>query len=243
MNTAKILKYIPTTIMIVGLAFACYKIHATVPGAGAGRAELAKGLDVMVNDVLHSGAEEVQALARDPFRTGPKPVDAAKAAEAALADPETDPLSDFVHSLSLGATFLQGKTQIAIINGRMYKQGEHLILERDGDKVPSPLLIEKVHAQRVTLRAHDIKYELGYPDQLGSRPPDAQPASGSPRDGSIAEIDPEGELAFYKKLANSPLGKLGKSLTGNPGAGGPAAGAGKSQHPRRSRGSGTVSAP
>ncbi len=238
MNTAKIFKYIPTTIMIVGLAFACYKIHATVPDAGAGRAELVKGLDVMMNDVLHSGAEEVRALARDPFRTGPKPADAAKAAEAALADPETDPLYEIVHSLSLGATFLQGKTQIAIINGRMYKQGEHLILERDGEKVPSSLFIEKVQAQRVTLRARDTKYELGYPDQLGSRPADVRPASGSPRDGSIAEIDPEGELAFYKKLLNSPLGKLGKGLTGNPGAGGPAARAGRAKRSRGGPGGG-----
>ena len=233
MNAAKILKHVPTTIMVVGLAYACYKIHATVPDPGAGRTELAKGLDVMVNDVLDAGAQEVRALARDPFRIGPKPADAAKAAEAVLADPDTDPLSDFVHSLSLGATFLQGKTQIAIINGRMYKKGDHLILERDGEKVPSPIFIETVHAQRVTLRAHDTRYELGYPEHLGSRPPDVRPASGSSRDGSISEIDPEGELAFYKKLLNSPLGKLGKSLTGNPGAGGRAARAGTG---KRSRG-------
>ena len=238
MNTAKTFKHIPTMIMVVGLAYACYKIHASVPDAGAGRAELVKGLDVMMDDVLHSGAEEVRALARDPFRTGPKPAEAAKAAEAALADPETDPLSDFVHSLSLGATFLQGKTQIAIINGRMYKQGEHLILERDGDKVTSPIFIENVHVQRVTLRAHDTRYELAYPDHLGSRPPDVRPPSGAPRDGSIAEIDPEGELAFYKKLLNSPLGKLGKSLTGNPGAGPTPARAGKAKRSRGGPGGG-----
>ena len=43
------------------------------------------------------------------------------------ADPETDPLAGFVQGLSLDATFLQGKTQIAIINGRMYHQGQHLL--------------------------------------------------------------------------------------------------------------------
>jgi hypothetical protein len=229
MNTAKLVKHVPTMLMVVCLAYACYKIHASVPDAGAGRAELVKGLDVMMDDVVHSGAEEVRALARDPFRTGPKPTEAVKAAEAVLADPETDPLSDFVRSLSLGATFLQGKTQIAIINGRMYKQGEHLILEHEGEKVPSPLFIEKVKMHGVTLRAHDTKYELGYPEQFGSRPADARPASGPAKDGSIAEIDPEGELAFYKKLANSPLGKLGKSLTGNLSPGGPASGSGKSR--------------
>jgi hypothetical protein len=233
MNTAKLLKHVPTSIMVVFLAYACYKIHASAPNADAGEKALVKGLDVMMNDVLHAGAEEVRTLTRDPFRRGPKPADAAKAAEAALADPLADPLSDFVHSLSLGASFLQGKTQIAIINGRMYKQGEHLILEGDGGQVTSPLFVQKVQVDRVTLSAHETNFELGYPDQLGSRPADVRPASGSPGDGSIAEIDPEGELAFYKKLLNSPLGQLGKGLIGNPGAGRPASGAGRSRAPGR----------
>ncbi len=119
MNTAKLLRHLPTLMMVVGLAYASYKIHATVPDSGAGRTELAKGLEVMMKDVLHAGTEEVRSLARDPIRTGTKTADAAKDADAALADPEKDPLFDFVHSLSLDATFLQGKTQIAIINGRM----------------------------------------------------------------------------------------------------------------------------
>jgi hypothetical protein len=240
MNTAKLVRHLPTILMVVGLAYASYKIHATVPDSGAGRADLAKGLDVMMNDVLHAGTEEVRALARDPFRTGPKPADAAKAVEAALADPEKDPLFDFVHSLSLDATFLQGKTQIAIINGHMYKQGEHLVLEDNGDKVPSPLLIHKVQAHRVTLRAHETDYELGYPEKLGNRPANTRPPSGSSRDGSISEIDPEGELAFYKKLANSPLGKLGKSLTGIPGG---SAGGAKSRGPGRHRGGAGMGGP
>jgi hypothetical protein len=241
MNTAKLLRHLPTLMMVVGLAYASYKIHATVPDPGAGRTELAKGLDVMMKDVLDAGTQEVRALARDPFRTGPKPADAAKAAEAALVDPEKDPLFDFVHSLSLDATFLQGKTQIAIINGHMYKQGEHLILEDNGDKVPSPLFIERVQPHRVTLRAHETNYELSYPDKLGDRPADHNPARGSPRDGSTAEIDPEGQLAFYKKLLNSPLGKLGKNLTGNPG--GPASGAGRSRGPGRHHGGAGAGAP
>ena len=60
---------------------------------------------------------------------------------------------------------------------------------------------------------------MGYPDQLGNPPADRRPAGAASADGSVAEIDPEGELAFYKKLLNSPLGKLGKSLTGTKGVG------------------------
>ncbi len=228
MNTAKLLKRAPTLMMVVCLAYACYRINTIVPERAPGRNELAKGLDVMVKDVLYSGALEVKTLTgdalRDPFRTRVKSSAVARAAEAAAADPETDPLASFVHSLSLDATFLQGKAQIAIINGRMYHKGQHLILQDDGANVPSPLFVESVQAHRVLLRAHDTNYELGYPEGLGTRPPDRRSASGSPGDLSVAEIDPEGQLAFYKKLLNSPLSKLGKGLTGNPDAGGPGSG-------------------
>jgi hypothetical protein len=240
MNTAKLLNRAPTLIMVACLAYACYKIQTILPGAAAGTSELAKGLDVLVKDVLHAGAEEAHTLTRDalrdPFRIRAKKADAAKTVDVATADPESDPLAGFVHSLSLDATFLQGKTQIAIINGRMYHKGQHLIFLDDGAKVPSPLFVENVQFHRVTLRAHNTNYELGYPDSLGDRPGAARPASGSPKDGSIAEIDPEGELAFYKKLANGPLGKLGKGLTGISGPGGPTSGAGKSRRSRGARG-------
>ena len=69
MNTAKILKRVPTLILIVCLAYACYRIHAILPDSGGGRDELAKGLDVMVKDVLEAGADEVRALASDALPT------------------------------------------------------------------------------------------------------------------------------------------------------------------------------
>ena len=52
----------------------------------------------------------------------------------------------------------------------------------------------------------------------------------------MKEIDPEGELAFCKRLLDSPLGKLGKSLTGNirPGPAS-AAGTGSSRRSRARR--------
>jgi hypothetical protein len=109
----------------------------------------------------------------------------------------------------------------------MYNQGQHLLLHADSGKSYSPLFIQNVQAQRVTLKAHNKTYELGYPEKLGARPADRREGGGATKDGSIAEIDPEGELAFYKKLMNSPLGKLGKSLTGKTGAGAAPSQAGK----------------
>jgi hypothetical protein len=247
MNTASLLKRAPILIMIACLSYSCYTIHAILPDSSAGPSDLAKGLDILVEDAIHAGADEVKALTRealrDPFRIRPKPEEATKPVDVAAADPESDPLAGVVQGLSLDATFLQGKTQIAIINGRMYNQGQHLLLQADSGKTYSPLFVRNVQAQRVTLMAHNRTYELGYPDKLGARPAEARKASGASVDGSIAEIDPEGELAFYKKLMNSPLGKLGKSLTGDlgsPGRASPTAATAKSS---RSRARGASAAP
>jgi hypothetical protein len=233
MNTASLVKRAPILIMVICLAYACYTIHAILPDAGSGPNELAKGLEVMAEDALQAGADEVKALTReairDPFFIRPKSVEASQPEDVTAAGPDADPLADIVQGLSLDATFLQGKTQIAIINGRMYHQGQHLLLQADSGKSYSPLFIQNVQAQRVTLEAHKKIYELGYPEKLGARPADRREAGRASADGSIAEIDPEGELAFYKKLMNSPLGKLGKSLTGDLGAGGRASQAGKSK--------------
>jgi hypothetical protein len=233
MNTASLLKRAPILIMVVCLSYAVYKVHAIVPDSSPGRNDLAKGLDLLVEDALHAGADEVQALThaalRDPFRLSMKPVDAPKSKEVTLADPETDPLAAIVEGLSLDATFLQGKTQIAIISGRMYHQGEHLLLQGDSGKSYSPLFLQSVQAQSVTLMAHQKSYALGYPEKLGTRPADRSKGGPAPADGSLAEIDPEGELAFVKRLVNSPLGKLGKSLTGNLGTGDPSSSKSKSR--------------
>jgi CubicO group peptidase (beta-lactamase class C family) len=238
MNTTKLLNRAPTLIVIVTLAYACYSIHAALPDSGSGSKELTKGLDVMVKDVLQAGSSEVKALAngglRDPFRIGHKPAEMARAGGPA-AEPDTETLAGFVRSLSLDATFLQGKAQIAIISGRMYHQGEHLLVDDNGEKTRSPLYVQKVQVHGVTLAARSAVFELGYPDELGNRPTDNRAGKKPGRDGSMAEIDPEGQLAFYKKLLNSPLGKLGKSITGN---NGPAASPSPGGRHRRSHGSG-----
>ena len=236
MNTASLLKRAPILIMVVCLSYACYTIHAILPDAGSGPNDLAKGLEVMAEDALHAGADEVKALTRealrDPFCIRPKSDDATKPADlTAAADPESDPLTGVVQGLSLDATFLQGKAQIAIINGRMYHQGQHLLLQADSGKSYSPLFVQNVQVHKVTLKAHNRTYELSYPDKLGARPSQRRQTGGASADGSIAEIDPEGELAFYKKLMNSPLGKLGKGLTGNIGSAGPSSKTGKTRKP------------
>jgi hypothetical protein len=223
MKMATLLKRAPTLIMVAFLTYACYSIHASLGGPTAGRSDLANGLDVMMKDVLNSGADEVrgltQAMLRDPFQVVLKPADASKPKNELPTDPETDPLAEIVSGLTLDATFLQGQTQIAIVNGRMYHQGQHLVFQVDTGKSYSPLFVQSVRAHGVTLGAHGKTFELGYPDQLGQRPATERSRGPASAAGSMAEIDPEGELAFDKRLLNSPLGKMGKSLTGNMGLG------------------------
>ena len=240
MKTIKLANRVPTLIMLAFLTYASYSVQASLPDAANEGKDVANGLDVMMKDVLRASADEAKSLTnvvfRDPFQASQKPVDAPKPQKADLAnDSEADPLAEMVKGLALDATFLQGQTQIAIINGRSYHRGQHLIAQGDTGRTYSPLFVQNVRMHSVTLSAHGKTYELGYPDQLGNPAPASNAHRGN-ADGGLAEIDPEGELAFYKKLLNSPLGKLGKSLTGNTKLGQPPTAAGSAARSRGSRG-------
>ena len=81
----------------------------------------------MMKDLLHASAVEAKTLTnvvfRDPFQGSQKPADAPKPQKADVADDsEADPLTELVRGLALDATFVQGQTQIAIINGRMREE-------------------------------------------------------------------------------------------------------------------------
>ena len=239
MKPRSLLKRVPTLLVAAFLTYACYSIHASLPDSAGGKNELEGGLDVMLKDLVHSTSDEVRSLTkgmlRDPFRITHKAAEEPKSKKAeSPEDSEANLLADFVKGLVLDATFLQGQTRIAIINGRIYNQGQYLVVQGENGNSRSPLCIESVRVDLVTLSARGRSYELAYPDKLGNAPTGNKPAGRSQTDGSLAEVDPEGELAFYKQLLNSPLGRLGKSLTGNLGRG--AAGnraGGASRSPRR----------
>ena len=143
MNTAKLAKRVPTFIMIAFLTYASYSVHASLPDSAADGKNLANGLDVMMKDVLHASADEAKSLTnvvfRDPFQTSHKLTDAPKPQKADTADDsELDPLTEVVKGLWLDATFLQGQTQIAIINGLTYHRGQHLIEQADTAELTCP---------------------------------------------------------------------------------------------------------
>jgi hypothetical protein len=154
---------------------------------------------------------------RDPFVVAARP-EAAAAATAARATPPpappSDPLADVVAGLSLDATFIQGRDQLAIINGRIYQKGQTLTLPGPADASRPPLSVLFVRPTGVLLKGGDKNYLLGYSDQLVRKPgPDKDAAAA--REAELAELDLGGQSALFERLLNSPLGALGRGLLGD----------------------------
>jgi len=220
MNTVKLLKLVPMLTMVTFLAYSAYSIHASLPEPAVGQSDAVKGLEIMANDILDASAATARSLAseslRNPFQVRTKP-GLSKPQDVAALDPESDPLAEIVQDLTLDATFLQGRDQIAIIDGRIYSKGQYLFLEGDSGKSLSSLWVASVSPVKVILQADGRSYELGYPDQLGRRVDKTRRAgSQMSQEANMSEIDPGGELALFQKLLNSPLGALGKSVIGGP---------------------------
>ncbi|MFI5454614.1 MAG: hypothetical protein ACHRXM_04110 [Isosphaerales bacterium] len=210
MNTVKLLKLAPMLIMIAFLAYTVYSIHASLPAPTAGQSDPKKGLEIMVDDVLNASAATARSLAseglRNPFLVRTKP-GMLESQDVAALDPVTVPLAEIVRGLTLEATFLQGRDQMAIIDGRVYSQGQHLFLEGDaGDagKSVSELSVASVLPAKVILQGGGQNYELSYPDQLGRRA-DKTRRAGAPSGG---------QPPLSQTLLRSPLGELVKSVIG-----------------------------
>ena len=143
MKTAALVKRSPTLIVVALLSYACYSVNASVADPDTGCAAVASGLDVLIKDVFASSKDEVQNLSRvvlrDPFRAVIKATAASKSAnEPAPDDSKAESLAGFVNSLTLDATFLQGKTRMAIISGRIYHQGQHLVIRGESGTARLP---------------------------------------------------------------------------------------------------------
>jgi hypothetical protein len=215
MNRAKLIKMIPTLVMVIFLAYSSYAMQGSLPGSAGERAELEKGLDIMVRELVASGTATAERLGdgmRDPFQVIKPRQAAAQGPALPDAAPQSgpDPVADIVHGLRLDATLIRGHEQVAVIDGKIYSQGQRLRLERSGGEPPPTLVLVSVFPTRVVLRGDSRSYVLGYPDQLGSRKDDPEKA----RTAEMSEIDQGGQVALFQKLLKSPLGALGKSVLG-----------------------------
>ena len=66
------------------------------------------------------------------------------AADVDAPDPDVDTLAEIVQRLKLDATFLQGRDQMAIIDGRIYSKGQHLLIDGDSGKSSATLTVVNV---------------------------------------------------------------------------------------------------
>ena len=172
MKTVKLLKLAPMLIMVAFLAYTVYSIYASLGAPAAGQSDPKKGLEIKVDDILDASGAAVRSLAseglRNPFQVRTKP-GAPEAQDATLLDSEMTPLAEIVRGLTLEATFLQGRDQLAMIDGRVYSQGQHLVLKGGSGKSVSTLSVASVSPAKVILEGGGQNYELTYPDQLGGR--------------------------------------------------------------------------
>jgi hypothetical protein len=217
MTVARLIKLMPTGILVGFVAYACVSLQGALPDGASAQAELTKGLDVLVQDIASDSAGALkQAQLRDPFLPVVQAVEASAASgPEVIVQPQADPLEGIVAGLSLNATIIQGRDQFAIINGRIYNKGQRLVLPGDGGSRP-PLVVQFVKRTGVILRGGGKNYTLGYPDQLARKPDVSKEPPGDSADAAL--LDPAGQAALFQKLLNSPLGNLGKGLIGNLGA-------------------------
>jgi hypothetical protein len=216
MNPRKLLKLAPTAVLLAFLGYTGFSLQATMPGVAEREEELAKGLDVLVKDLIaaHAPGGDDPGRTRDPFVPVARPVPEAEVAAREDAPSASDPLAETVAGLSLEATFIQGRDQMAVINGRMYRKGQHLALPDDGKEALPPLTLLFVKQTGVVLRGGGKNYNLGYPDQLGRKPTRDEDAAAA-REVGMAELDLTGQSALFQRLLNSPLGAMGRGLIGD----------------------------
>jgi hypothetical protein len=196
MYTRKAMKLVPMLVMLAALACASYAVQPEVVGpmpasaaAPEKRTEAAgKTSQPPAPSSRRTDAPENALALRDPFRVastpgqdpaGPGPEQAGPAPDRA----EVDPYPEMVAGLTLSGTFLQGRTRMAIIDGRIHEQGERL--RGPGDE-PSPLVVADVQATLVILQAASggKRYVLAYPETWADPSPGGaggRPATGQPR--------------------------------------------------------------
>jgi len=191
MNTARLLKLAPTMIMAITMGYSAYSINPQtpiistsptsapagdrpVPGASKARAPIATG----------------SRRGRNPFVMLTRPGQGNKTGTelAAGREPRVDFNLSLVQGLTLNATFVQGKTQYASIDGILYERGQHLKSPSDQR---SSLVVAQVTSNEVVLEANGSRYRLGYPNQfrpLADRP---RAVAGTGRRESRAASTPQ----------------------------------------------------
>jgi hypothetical protein len=227
MNMTRLIQVLPMLVTVAALAYAAYSIQPVVPiltpaagsapagkqapVAGAGQAVTAAG--------FVEAAPAVRVAGRNPFEVAAKPDRSEDDKNSTPELEKDDPSLVALEGLTLDATFLQGRTQMAIIDGRIYEPGQNLVGANDE---PSPLIVTQVFMNKVIFQAEGKRYFLAYPDQLGPPTASAEEEPAAPGQGEL----PPGlgsQLAMIRALLNSSNGALGAGMIGAAGGGNPLA--------------------
>lgn len=221
MNLIRLLRFAPTLVILGVLIYSAEAINETMasrPTAAAVEAPeavLARlGLAAATEG---AGDAEVDVPSvrklRDPFYQPAKPEPARGPAATRTPTPE-DRYAAFLDRAVLNATYIESRIRYAVINGRLYKQGDAVAgTGSDG----AALVVHAVKPHEVVLDAAGKRYTLGYSDRLG----DAMSAGGE-RGGSVrrgravdraAAPGPDPRLDLIQALLGSQLGAVGSSLT------------------------------
>jgi len=185
MNMTRLIKMLPMLVMVTALAYAAYSIQPVAPiltpAAGVAKAGKQAPVEGAGQAVTKAGSPEalpaVRIAGRNPFQVAAKPdrIEDHKNSTPELEKP--DPSFAALEGLTLDATYLQGRTQMAIIDGRIYEPGQNLVGANDE---PSPLIVAQVFVNKVIFQAEGKRYFLAYPDQLAPSIASAE-ADNAPR--------------------------------------------------------------
>ena len=238
MRIARLIKLAPTTILVGSLGYSWYAMESGLPGAAETQADVQKGLDRMVQEVLaesSTAASKLEGKLRDPFWVAvPKTADKEVAPKQVAGPAESDELAEMVRGMTLDATFLQGREQLAVIDGRIYGRGQNVAIPEDPAMPGRSLQLIAVTRTGVLLKGAGKHYALGYPDRLGKKKDEGESGSGPAGERAMAEIDPAGQVEMFQRLLNSPLGAMGRGLIGDAATAGRTPGGARKSGARRS---------
>ncbi|APW64143.1 hypothetical protein [Paludisphaera borealis] len=236
MNPMRLLRFAPTLVILGVLIYCAQAIDETlasrprVPkvetlasvlarlGLDAIGAGEAAGLDAIGAGEAAGLDAETDALAvrrlRDPFNLEAKSAESPNGPDG----PKTargDRHAEFVDQAVLNATFIQNKTRLAVINGKLYKQGQ--AVAGTGQGGASALVVHTVKPDEVVLTSDRGSYALTYSDRLTNAKAAGGRRGGSPRRGPAVSASPvdvsDPQLALIRAILGAQFGAVGSSLT------------------------------
>lgn len=218
MNVRGLIKMAPTLLLVGFLGYSLYSMQSAIPEASEMGTEMRKDFDRIVQEVVaesSTAAVKLEGKLRDPFWVATAPAKRGAAAKEETVAPAQDDLAEIVKGMTLDATFLQGKDQLAIIDGRIYSRGQRIAIPGDDPAQARSMQVVAVSRTGVLLKGGDKHYKLGYPDELGSKRDDTAGKSESGKERAMAEFDPSGQMELFQRLLNSPIGAMGRGLIGD----------------------------